>query len=290
MNIRPLILLTLLACTGPSTDVDAPQTDTVVVDEAPWRVVSADDALPAEVQVLDVRSLGDYTASHVDGALHLDGGAIRGTVDGVPTQALERADAEALFEAAGLRADAPILVMSRDNDTTASRVLWTLALHGASSDLLLLDGGLDAWVAAGASIGPGDPDASASAWEGVETREDLRVDKAWVLDHLDDPDVRLFDVRAASEYAGGHIPGAVHVDWTSNLDGEGLFLDADDVLANHGDPTAPTVVVYCQSGARASVSWALLRLAGLEDVRLYDGSWLEWSADDTTPRTEGDQP
>jgi thiosulfate/3-mercaptopyruvate sulfurtransferase len=278
-----------LGCTPDGTGSEDPTNDPTGAT-TPWRAVSvteADEALADGAQLLDSRGADDFAASHLESALSVDGAALRGTVDGVSGQVLSRADAVALFEAGGVEAGSPIVVYGRDNDTTTARTLWTLAYFGAGDDLLLVDGGLDAWVAAGAGLSPGAPEAAPSTWGGEATREDLRVDKDWVLDHLDDDTVTLFDVRTAAEYADGHIPGAIHVDWTDNLDGDGLFRG--NVLGRHGDPDG-TVVVYCASGARASVSWALLVDAGLEDVRLYDGSWNEWSADDSTPKTEGDQP
>jgi len=52
----------------------------------------------------------------------------------------------------------------------------------------------------------------------------------------------------------------------------------------HGDPGADTLVVYCRTGSRAAVSWALLREAGYDDVRLYDGSWSEQGSDPSAPK------
>jgi len=235
------------------------------------------------VQVVDVRSRSAFDAGHIAGAVHLATNGLRTTVGGVSGQVVGRSVAEGIFEAAGIDSTMPLVVVGAANDTNTSRAAWTLALFGAQAGVLLLDGGMAAWTSDAQPVDTQD-DATPSTWDGATTVEAYRVDKAWVLAHLDDADVQLFDVRTSGEYAGGHIPGAQNVDWTGNLNRSGLFLDADAIRTRHGDPTAPTLVVYCQSGARASVTWTLLQALGYEDVRLYDGSWAEWGSDPTTPK------
>ncbi len=235
------------------------------------------------VQVVDVRSRSAFDAGHIVGAVHLETNGLRTTVAGISGQVVSRSVAEGIFEAAGIDGTMPLVVVGAANDTNTSRVAWTLALFGAQAGISLLDGGMAAWTSDAQPVDTQD-DASPSTWGGAATVEAYRVDKAWVLAHLDDTDVQLFDVRTSGEYAAGHIPGAQSVDWTGNLNRSGRFIDAASMRARHGDPTAPTLVVYCQSGARASVTWTLLQALGYEDVRLYDGSWAEWGSDPTTPK------
>jgi thiosulfate/3-mercaptopyruvate sulfurtransferase len=64
------------------------------------------------------------------------------------------------------------------------------------------------------------------------------------------------------------------------IDGrDGNFLPAADLRALYGDPPPnQSLVVYCQTGSRAAVDWLVLSQLGYDDVRLYDGSWAEWSS------------
>lgn len=254
-------------------------------------LVSAADAAELDgVQFVDTRSLSAFESGHLPGALHLHASTLRATVDGVSGQIVDLATAESLFAEAGIDASRPTVVYGAENDTGSARVLWTLLHYGGPTDLRLLDGGYDAWVASGGLEDVGPPAEGRREWAGDDIVQSVRVDLDWMLDHYDDPDVAVFDVRTVGEYEDGHIPGALQVEWTENLAGDGLFIGVGEIEALHGPPSASTVVVYCQSGSRAAVGWFALHLAALGDVRLYDGSWNEWGATSVTPKVLGPNP
>jgi thiosulfate/3-mercaptopyruvate sulfurtransferase len=133
----------------------------------------------------------------------------------------------------------------------------------------------------------------ASRWQvgGVEGRlatwRDLR-------DRLDTPDVAILDTRTEGEYQGttvrarrgGAVPGAVHVEWTRNLDETGAFKSGEqlqEMYAAAGITREKEVVSYCQGGYRAAHSYFALRLIGYRRVRNYIGSWKEWGDRDDLP-------
>ncbi|MBL4683585.1 MAG: sulfurtransferase [Nannocystaceae bacterium] len=233
---------------------------------------------------LDVRGFEAYETQHVTDAGVLDAGDLRAMVDGVSGQVAPPQQAQMVFEAAGIGPNDALVVYGADNDTGTARVLWTLAYYGHTGKVWMLDGGLTEWTAQGYGVQMGAARGSSSVYAPVPV-EALRVDAQWVLDHLDDPIVTLFDARSAEEYDYGHIPGAVSVDWGLNLGPDGLYLPAADLAALYGEPAVDqTLVVYCQTGSRASVDWLVLTMLGYSDVRIYDGSWSEWSADPSNPQ------
>ncbi len=232
---------------------------------------------------LDVRGEAPFAAAHLPGATVLDAADLRATIDGVSGQVASADQAQMVFEAAGIAPDDALVVYGAANATEPARVVWTLAYYGHTGPVWMLDGGLDQWTAEGRAVEMGGGPSGGSAYAPT-VADALRVDEQWVLDHLDDPSVTLVDARSDGEYRSGHIPGARSVDWTRNLGADGLFLAADELRALYGDPASgQTLVTYCQTGSRASVDWLVLVLLGYEDVRLYDGSWAEWSADPTNP-------
>ncbi|MGH8886571.1 MAG: sulfurtransferase [Egibacteraceae bacterium] len=178
----------------------------------------------------------------------------------------------------------------------AAYALWVSTLFG-HPDARLLDGGRQRWIAEGRPITTQAPERPPAAYPIVE-RDDSRIRafRKQVLEHIKDKK-RLVDVRSPGEYSGellhmpdypqegairgGHIPGAVNVPWATAANEDGTFKTADELrdIYLEGQGFAPTddIVAYCRIGERSSHTWFVLtHLLGLEHVRNYDGSWVEW--------------
>jgi thiosulfate/3-mercaptopyruvate sulfurtransferase len=175
----------------------------------------------------------------------------------------------------------------------AARLWWVLAATG-HRDVHVLDGGLPAWSAAGhkATAAPG------SGYDATGEGE-LELDLAMIAPIADveaavgAPDVTFIDARAPKEYAAGHIPGAINVNYPRNAqpDAPHTWLPAAELETLYADvPREHTVIPYCSSGVRSAVTAFTLRLIGYGDVRLFTGSWNEWSKDPNRPVTTGDAP
>jgi thiosulfate/3-mercaptopyruvate sulfurtransferase len=167
----------------------------------------------------------------------------------------------------------------------AARGVWFLEFFG-HPNVRMLDGGFEAWKAAAAPITTEAAAPKASTFKTRERRDGLAtVDD--VLHSLNRKEVAILDTRSKGEYFGTHVraarggavPGAVHIEWTDNLDATGKFksdLELQAMYAKAGITPDKEIVSYCQGGYRAAHSYVALRLLGFPKIRNYIGSWKEW--------------
>ena len=220
-----------------------------------------------DVRFVDCRDRGAYLAGHVPGAAHADPEAELTGTDGGGRHPLPTAEA---FEAWASRAGigAGTLVVAYDAGTGWAPRLWWLLRHFGHDQAGVIH--LDAWR------GPlrSEPEEIPPARFEARPRADDTANAAELLERLHDPSLLLLDARAPERFRGevepidkvaGRIPGA------RNLFYEQASPIPADVLR------ADEIVVYCGSGVTACVDVLELALAGRGDVRLYPGSWSEWS-------------
>jgi thiosulfate/3-mercaptopyruvate sulfurtransferase len=199
----------------------------------------------------------------------------------------------AVFEDAGVSDDSRVvLVYGEGRFPNASRAAWTLQMLGRSEGVSILNGGVNAWVAAGGSLAA--PSTVEAGSMGSSWTLDRRVDGEWVLAHGEDDGVALIDARRTVSYDGtrpelpgrvGHIPGAGSLPQTELYDEEGRLKPAEELRSLFeaaGFEDGDEVVAYCHIGYWASAVVFAARTLGL-DARLYDGSMTEWAADEDLP-------
>jgi thiosulfate/3-mercaptopyruvate sulfurtransferase len=288
-----MVSLALLACGSGETTRDSSGDDDLCTrasaacprDSLLIEAAALAAAPPGRV-IIDLRDEVAYGAGHVPGARRLDPAALRAEVDGIVGQAAPRASVEATLGALGVSAGEEVVVYDAGEGLTAARFAWTTALYGGVS-ARALDGGWAAWTAGGwpQEQVAATPTATSLALLGGDAT--ARVDAAWVLAHLEDPAVVLVDARSEEEFVLGHIPGARWIPWQRAKGADQRFLSDQELRAVYegdGVLAAETVVAYCQTGTRASVTWLSLKLLGHRDVRIYDGSWAEWGSDPALPK------
>lgn len=253
-----------------------------------------------EVLVCDCRFAGDadtsrerYEGGHIPGAIHVywleDLSAAETTVTTFlpnPQEAAER------LGRLGITQDRAVVAYSDGGNLYASR-LWHVLAHYGHDRVVLLDGGIEKWHAEGRPLECSAVTPVAARFE-PRSSEMRGIAATEILERLDDPGLRVVDVRGTAEFSGeevraargGHIPGAVLWPWEQNLRPDDTFCDPAEIRARanaiglHPDQE---LVTYCQGGVRAAHAALALGIAGYRRVRIYDGSWAEWGNNTDLP-------
>ena len=247
--------------------------------------------------LLDARPREGYEAGHLRGALHAD-----------PQTLLSRASMPDFDPAKGgrhplpslkdwratlglwsIRPDTPVVAYDgQSGANAAARVWWMLRALG-HEDVRVLDGGLQAAETAGLEIttevSTAHPCGHYPATVWLLPTVDLQV----VEKLAQHPHWRVLDVRAPERFRGevepldpvaGHIPGALNLPFTDNLDVNGRFKSSGELRALYtqllGGIRPDHLVVHCGSGVTACHTLLALEEAGLGGATLYVGSWSEW--------------
>lgn len=203
----------------------------------------------------------------------------------------------------GMTPETHVVAYDNGGNAKACRLLWTLDVIG-HPNFSLLDGGLHAWMGEGHRTDHGLNQPRQGDYE-VTQHNDVVADKAYILAHLDDPGVVILDTRSPAEFSGsdrqaargGHIPGAVNMNWTLAMDRErNLRLRSEgelrEMLEKLGVTPDKEIVTHCQIHQRSSHTYIMLKALGYPRIKGYPGSWSEWGNDlelpiETSSRTNG---
>ena len=262
--------------------MNRPRLPLVVEPEALAPALDARDLL-----LVDLRGPQAYRNGHLPGALPLRYACLVGgrkpATGQLPAQ-------EALSEALSGIGFAPgrhVVAYDDEGGGRASRLLWTLHVLGHPGGSLL-NGGFAGWAAGALPVHAEAAESRPSHYRASFTGEAL-ADADFIRSRIGDEEVVFLDARSREEFAGrdrraargGHIPGAVNLDWADTMDAtrhRRLRPAAvlHDLLNARGITPDREVITYCQTHHRSSQSYIMLKSLGFPRVRGFPGSWAEW--------------
>lgn len=260
------------------------------------RIVGTPDVYAAlqdeAVRIVDLREEKETAGGFVPGAVWLDyaclvrrSGKAEGLLPG-------RKDLTQLLGRLGITPDTRVIAYDAGSGLRATRLLWTLAVCGYPG-YTLMEGGMSAWLDGRFPLSGVPAQVQGTACP-IHLDGSAVADLDYVNESLGRSDRCLLDVRSLGEYTGqdvradrgGHIPGAVHLEWNSVLD-EARCLKPPQVIRNAllrvGAVPEKEIIPYCQSNRRSAFMFVILKWLGYTRVRAYEGSWSEWGNSQYVP-------
>jgi thiosulfate/3-mercaptopyruvate sulfurtransferase len=242
----------------------------------------------ASIRLVDVRDAWEFDGiGHLPGAVNVPFDRVRadqhGATDGDGEGMLPGAAAFAeVMGEAGISRDDTLVAYDDDHGVFAARLLVTAELYGHSHDgLFLLDGDFSAWQRE-RPVSTEAPSVTPATYETDPPADSPLVDVDAVAAAADDPESVLVDTREDWEFAEGHIPGAIRLDWRELVDKEtrGIKPEAElrSILADRGIVPEKRIVLYCNTARRISHTYVVLRQLGYPDLAFYEGSLTAWEA------------
>jgi thiosulfate/3-mercaptopyruvate sulfurtransferase len=237
-----------------------------------------------------------YDQGHIPGAVFADiPGELSDTSSPFPFALPQPEPFAGAMGELGVGPDTRVVVYAQESPMWASRLWWLLSYFGFE-DVRVLDGGLPSWRQAGYPVSSESPALKPSRFV-ARPRPELLATKDDVIRALRGEPAVLVNALPPQAFRGegpgaysrpGRIPGSLSAPARNLLDPEtGCFRPAAELATELGellasDPAVP-VVAYCGGGISATVDILALELLGRGNVRLYDGSLTEWSADPQLP-------
>ncbi len=268
-----------------------------------------EENLGGKFSILDVQpDIHDYILEHIPGAVYFNPNLLRISYKGMPGVYVPEKVAELLFGRVGLSGDYPVVVYTGvggvrgwGDGLEQTMVAYSLVRFGHRR-VYVLDGGLGRWKKEGRKLTKAFPVIEESDFE-VNLNRDYWIEYENFKKIKDDEGVILLDARPSNVYEGqgpwskpGHIPGAVNLPWKS-LMAEGnptLLKDEDDIkriLDEKGVSPDKTVICSCGTGREATNEFIMFKfLLGYQNVKIYEGSFTEWSSYPDNPTVTGKDP
>jgi thiosulfate/3-mercaptopyruvate sulfurtransferase len=231
-----------------------------------------------------------YEAHHIPGSRFFDIEDIADTDSPLPHMLPSPEKFASRVRKLGLGDGHRIICYDQNKFSASARVWWMFRTMG-HEDVAVLDGGFDAWRAAGGEVEDLPPHYLADRHFTVRPRRDLVRDLEQMKAAFASKSAQVVDARSAARFRGeadeprpglrkGHMPGSISVPFTEVIANGFVKPEADlkAIFEKAGVDLAKPIINTCGSGVTAAILSLAQSIAGHDDAAIYDGSWSEWGA------------
>jgi thiosulfate/3-mercaptopyruvate sulfurtransferase len=280
----------------------------MVAHFTPEKPVVSPDWLMSHLNAPDVRALDCtyfmpgspqtgrqvYDAHHIPGARYFDIDEIADTDSSLPHMLPSPEKFSSRMRRLGLGDGHRVICYDQNGFLASARAWWMFRAMG-HGDVAVLDGGFNAWRAAGGAIEDLPPHFHADRHFTVRARRDLVRDIDQVKAALGAKTVQVVDARSAPRFRGeideprpglrkGHMPGAINVHYAELIAADGRLKSEGDLRAifdKAGLDLTKSIINSCGSGVTAAILALAQSAVGHDDAAIYDASWSEWGKPDS---------
>lgn len=248
-----------------------------------------------DILIIDLGHADRYQQGHIPNAVYVAPSALMCGIPPAMGKLPNITQLESLFSQIGLAPEKHVVVYDDEGGGWAGRFIWTLDVIGHKS-YSYLNGGMVAWMNEGNALSNVPASAQRVDYKIQRIHSDPIAELDYILDNLKNPDMVVWDARSLEEYNGtkmlaqkaGHIPGAVHFEWTQAMDRQRNLRVKDlhslkSTLSSLGITSEKEIITHCQSHHRSGFTYLIAKLLGFKKIKGYHGSWSEWGNHPTTP-------
>lgn len=243
--------------------------------------------------ILDGRGGDDYKEGHIPGAVNYGKKVVETLKHPVDGRIVTVPEAEKLFGQIGLDNSTGLIIYGTKGDYHVA--IEQLSIYLGVKDFCFLDGGYEAWVAAGKKVETKVNTPKPAVFKAKISKPEMYISTDELIRIVNNrtPKVTIIDVRSPKEYngeenttlRGGRIPGAINIPVDKNIDKDtGKMLPIEKLREVYKDiPKDHKVILYCHRGCRTAFAYYALENLGYKDVVIYEEGYIVWGARMDTP-------
>jgi thiosulfate/3-mercaptopyruvate sulfurtransferase len=262
-----------------------------------------------KLTIIDTQpNVHDYIFEHIPGAVYMNENLLRVPKNGLPAQYVPAESMQAIIQRLGIKADAALVVYTGKGAVKGwgdgleqTMVAYSLTRFG-HKNIYILDGGLDKWKKEDRPLTKEFPRLDESDFK-PEIDDALFIGYEEFKRKKDEAGVIVLDARPAEVYEGqgpwrkpGHIPGAINLPWKELMTSDNTCLLKQDkeinrVIEKRGIDRDKLIICSCGTGREATNEFTLFKwYLGFPHVKIYEGSFTEWTSYPDNPTVTGKSP